>query len=281
MVGNLAMESGRQMELRIRPFEFRILKVLRAHFSSSAFEPKTFFVLVSGGLDSMTLLHCFARVFGALGGALASKNVFQAAPVLKVLHFHHNTRGRENDLEEALVADTCLKLGCSVEVEKWAHPPRADFHELARKWRNECVQKRVHREQLEGRDAVICTAHHSNDVVETMLLNLVRGCGVDGLLALPEWNPKSRKLRPFVGVTRCEILEYAKETGVEWLEDSSNSKLDYQRNKLRHLVLPVLHEINPSYAEAFVRCQKNLAQVSLQEKPRVSQLGHSHVSLKV
>ena len=105
-------------------------------------------------------------------------------------------------------------------------------------------------EQLEEKEFdYILTAHHIDDSLETFVINLSRGTGLDGLLGIPAMNDTI--LRPMLIFTRDEIEAYAKENAIIWREDSSNASDNYLRNKIRHHLVPVLKEINPNFLDSF------------------------------
>src|SRR5690606_9195912 len=93
------------------------------------------------------------------------------------------------------------------------------------------------------------TAHHLNDALETILLNLARGTGIDGLPGVPL--KKNRFVRPMLFASRIELEAFARGASLQWREDASNATDDYQRNVIRHKVIPVLREINPNLETTF------------------------------
>ncbi len=107
----------------------------------------------------------------------------------------------------------------------------------------------------------ILTAHHANDNIETVLINLTRGSSLNGLIGIPSVNGKI--VRPLLNFTRAEIEQFTIANNIVWREDASNASSKYFRNKIRHEVLPVLQELNPSLLSTFNR---NIAYLSLQEK---------------
>jgi tRNA(Ile)-lysidine synthase len=104
-------------------------------------------------------------------------------------------------------------------------------------------------------DAVL-TAHHADDNLETFFINLSRGSGLDGLVGIP--NKNKYVIRPLLLFTRAQILEYASENKLKWREDSSNASLYYQRNHLRHELMPALKTIYPSIINALQSTQNYL-----------------------
>lgn len=99
---------------------------------------------------------------------------------------------------------------------------------------------------------VIMTAHNKNDVAETMLLHLIRGCGIEGLTGISAIN-NNKIVRPLLSFSKKEILQYLLEHKLSWKEDVTNSDIKYTRNKIRHEIIPRLEEINPSFLDAASR----------------------------
>ena len=188
---------------------------------------------VSGGADSVCLLHW-------LKGQAAEKGF-----TLTAAHFNHRLRGAESDRDAAFVEKLCRewKVPCVVgtgDVSGEAQRRGAGIEETARALRYDFLERTA--AEL-GAD-LIATAHNANDNVETMLLHLIRGSGLQGLTGI---RPRRGKLiRPFLTTTRAEILAYLKEHQLPHVEDSTNADTAYARNKLRHQVIPLLGELNPA-----------------------------------
>ena len=109
--------------------------------------------------------------------------------------------------------------------------------------------------KLKAREFVV-TAHHADDNLETFIINLSRGTGIDGLCGIPERN--EHVLRPILPFSRSEILCYAQANAIEWREDASNDDTKYLRNKIRHQLLPVLKELHPTFDKNFTKTQHYL-----------------------
>lgn len=188
---------------------------------------------VSGGADSVCLLHW-------LKGQAAEKGF-----TLTAAHFNHRLRGAESQRDAAFVEKLCKewKVPCVVgtgDVSGEAQHRGAGIEETARAMRYDFLERTA--EKLGA--ALIATAHNANDNVETMLLHLIRGSGLQGLTGI---RPRRGKLiRPFLTTTRAEILAYLKEHQLSHVEDSTNADTAYARNKLRHQVIPLLEELNPA-----------------------------------
>jgi len=187
---------------------------------------------VSGGLDSVVMTELFREIGQPIGLA----------------HVNFGMRGAESDGDEAFVRTLGEQLGVAVYVrhadtESFARERGISIQMAARElrytWFNELAQ-------AEGY-AGIATAHHRDDAIETVLLNMTRGTGLAGLLGIA---PKTGRLvRPLLFADRAELELYARERSLRWREDASNASDHYRRNRLRHAVLPVLRELNPALSE--------------------------------
>ncbi|MBS1681069.1 MAG: tRNA lysidine(34) synthetase TilS [Bacteroidetes bacterium] len=189
---------------------------------------------VSGGIDSMVMLRLFHD---------ARFNV-------SVAHCNFKLRGTESDGDEEFVQHVCQKFSIPffskqfntkefAENNSWSTQMAA--RELRYRWFDEL--------SLQNNFSCVATAHHLNDSIETVLLNLVRGTGMAGLDGIA---PKNKKIiRPLLFATRSQIEIYARENKIEWREDSSNTSDDYQRNFVRHKITPLLKELNPSFENSF------------------------------
>ena len=188
---------------------------------------------VSGGADSVCLLHWLK--------GRAAENGF----TLTAAHFDHRLRGAESHRDAAFVEKLCKewKIPCVVgtgDVSGEARRRGTGIEETARALRYDFLEETA--ERL-GAD-LIATAHNANDNVETMLLHLIRGSGLQGLTGI---RPRRGKLiRPFLTATRAEILAYLEEHRLPHVEDSTNTDTAYARNRLRHQVIPLLEELNPA-----------------------------------
>jgi tRNA(Ile)-lysidine synthase len=191
-------------------------------------------IAISGGMDSVVLTHLCHKL--KLNFALA--------------HCNFNLRGKESDADEDFVLQLAEDLNVEVFIESFDTESYSKSHKLSTQmaarelrynWFNELM------EQL-GFDYVL-TAHHADDNLETFLINLTRGTGLEGLMGIPQIN--GRTVRPLLPFTRQEIEAYAKDNKLKWREDSSNASTKYLRNKLRHQVVPTLKEINPELLQNF------------------------------
>ncbi|MFN2421665.1 MAG: tRNA lysidine(34) synthetase TilS [Gemmatimonadota bacterium] len=201
-------------------------------------------VAVSGGLDSMTLLALLAR--DRVGGDLE----------IVAAHFDHGTRGAESAADGRFVATVARKWGARARLGRGDAPERARRKgsgpmAAARELRYAFLARVVADESA----ALVATAHHRDDLVETVVLRIARGTSPDGLAALRPLDrindaPLARPLLPF---RREAIAAWAEATGVPFREDPSNVDPRYPRSRVRHEVVPLLSALNPRVDEAVVR----------------------------
>lgn len=195
-------------------------------------------IAVSGGIDSVVLTHLCSNM--GLNISLA--------------HCNFNLRGKESDADEDFVLQLAEDLELEVFVESFETNAFAKDEKLSIQMAARTL--RYHwffelSEQL-GFDYIL-TGHHADDNLETFLINLTRGTGLDGLLGIPVLNENI--VRPLLNFSREDIEAYAKEHKLKWREDSSNDSTKYLRNKLRHDVIPILKGINPQFLQNFSKTQ--------------------------
>lgn len=202
-------------------------------------------VALSGGADSVALL----RVLLHLGYRC------------EAAHCNFHLRGEESMRDEAFVVSLTEKLGVRLyrtdfDTEAYAAAKGISIEMAARDLRYEWFGNL--REEIGAE--VIAVAHHRNDSVETLLLNLVRGTGINGLRGIRAVN--GRVVRPLLCVDRNEILSYLERLGQNFVTDSTNLQDNFTRNKIRHQVIPVLETINPSAVEAMADTAARLSEVA-------------------
>lgn len=202
---------------------------------------KKLLLAVSGGIDSMVL----TAIFHSLNYDIS------------LAHCNFNLRGTESDKDESFVQNVGQKLAiktfCSCfDTKSYAQENKISTQIAARdlryKWFKELSAK--------NKFDYILTAHHLDDNLETFIINLTRGTGLDGLTGIPVVNNKI--IRPLLNFSRNEIESYANQNQIEWREDQSNSTTKYTRNKIRHQIVPILKEINPSLLSSFQKTITNL-----------------------
>ena len=206
---------------------------LHSHIQSfiKQFPAEKYFLAVSGGADSMALLHVFSSL---------------QLPI-EVLHVNYHLRGNDSDLDQKLVEDFCEKNKIPFHLHsvflKEKLKQGGNLQALARQERYTFFEKK----QNKNPNAYVVLAHHQNDQIETFWLQLLRNSGMLGLAGMKEQN--GIYLRPFLSISKEELVKYLEENQVIWREDVSNTKNDYLRNRLRNEVLPVLKSTFPDLNE--------------------------------
>lgn len=197
-------------------------------------------VAVSGGMDSMALAHIFHAI----------------KQPIHIAHVHHGKRAA-SDEEADFVATWCVERTLRYSIKKLNpadKPANENFQDWARNARYAFFREIAKQQQC----SYIATAHHFNDKVETFFAHALRGAGLNGLTSLQANN--ANLIRPFIDITQPEILEYATSVGLLWREDESNASNIYQRNRIRHQLMPVLSEIKNTYASGLRATMANLQQ---------------------
>jgi len=184
---------------------------------------------VSGGIDSMVMTHLFLQTGNKLG----------------IAHCNFSLRAEESDLDEEMVSKYAAEHNIEMfstrfETKAYARENGLSVQMAARELRYRWFEQ-IRKDH--GYDS-IAIAHNLNDNIETMMINLIRGTGVPGLTGMkPDVN---NIIRPMLFATRQEIIYYCNRNSINYREDLSNADTKYLRNKIRHLIIPMLKEINPS-----------------------------------
>ena len=231
-----------------------VLSFLRQH----GFQPPAgscAIAAVSGGTDSMCLLDVLHGISREYGWTVCAA------------HFNHCLRGDEADRDERFVQNYCASAGIPFysgreDVSRWAAEHRMGVEAAGRELRYRFLE-----EIREKTGAVfIATAHNADDNTETVLMHLLRGTGTAGLCGIqPQFG---RVIRPLLFASRSDIEEYNVSRGISWLDDSTNGDDSLLRNRLRHQVIPVLKDINPSFSDA---CRR-LARLASPDEQALSSL---------
>ncbi len=226
---------------------YEVIETVRAVLDTHAVRGCNVCIALSGGLDSVVLLHAMLVLAPSRGIKL------------KAIHVDHGLHESASQWAE-FCRDICDKQGVplSVECVTVVRDSGLGTEAAARNARYAAFAK------VEA--DFLALAHHRDDQVETFLLQLLRGAGATGLSAMPvqrslrDGGP--RLLRPLLGVTRLQVASFAVAHKLNWIDDISNAELAYDRNFVRHAVLPVIEKRFPAYRKTFARASRNLAEAA-------------------
>ncbi|MFD2202107.1 tRNA lysidine(34) synthetase TilS [Shivajiella indica] len=190
-------------------------------------ESSKYLLALSGGLDSVTLGHL----------------LIESGIDFEIAHVNYGLRAEESDGDEDFVRNQAIVWGKQIHIKR---VPKSAFQQepgsiqmIARKIRYDWFEELLLQENLKG----VIVAHNFEDQVETILLNLLRGTGIEGVYGMSE--KRGYIIRPLLPFHRRQIKSYLESKGINWREDSSNEKIDYKRNFLRNEILPLLEEKFP------------------------------------
>ncbi|MEX0291590.1 MAG: tRNA lysidine(34) synthetase TilS, partial [Flavobacteriaceae bacterium] len=227
---------------------------------------RPFLLACSGGVDSVVLAHLCS----------ASKLEFALA------HCNFKLRAEASDEDAAFVAGLAKNLNVEFFVKDFETNSYVENNKVSVQMAARTLRYRWFKELMQTTHYnYLITAHHADDNLETFLINLSRGTGIDGLSGIPE---KTETIgRPLLPFSREEILSYAKQAQITWREDASNADTKYLRNKIRHELVPKLKELHPTFEKNFRKTQKFLAGttevldahiVAIKDKLFVEKKGH-------
>ena len=202
-----------------------------------------YLIALSGGADSVALL------------LLLKEHGFN----VHAAHCNFHLRGVESDRDEAFCVELCQRLGVELHRAHFDTHEYAELHKVSIEMAARELRYRWFEQLRQDIGAAgICVAHHRDDSVETVLLNLVRGTGLRGLTGIQPRN--GYILRPLLCVSRAEIEAFLTEKGQKYVTDSTNLEADVLRNKVRLQVLPLLRELNPAVSENIQRTSEHLGE---------------------
>lgn len=189
-----------------------------------------FLIAVSGGADSISLLHLFKYM-----------NLR-----IQALHCNFGLRGKESNMDEQFVKRFCDSYGIPLSVKKfdtlgYARQNSLSIEMAARELRYNWFREMKEKKKMD----YIVTGHHADDLAETVLINMCRGTSIKGLTGIKPIN--GDLLRPLLDCSRTDILQYIQDNQLGYRTDSTNNSLDFVRNKIRHRIIPVCKEINPAF----------------------------------
>lgn len=224
-----------------------LLKIVERYISDHCLLNKAerHIVALSGGADSVALLLALREL----------------GYIVEAAHCNFHLRGEESNRDESFVKDLCQRLGVSLHLAHFDTREYAALHkvsiEMAARDLRYAYFERL-RQDIGA--ATICVAHHREDSVETMLINLVRGTGLHGLTGICPRN--GRIARPLLSVGRSEIEDFLKSKSQTFVTDSTNLNDDVMRNKIRLDIMPLLRSINPSADLCMARTAERMAEAA-------------------
>ena len=204
---------------------------------------KKLLIAISGGIDSVVLSHL----------------LHQLNYTISLAHCNFQLRGEDSDLDEKFIKNLGTELDITTfsiqfETDKYSKKNKLSTQLAARKLRYDWFQQLTEENNFD----YVLTAHHADDNLETFLINLTRGAGLDGLTGIPPVNKNI--IRPLLVFSREEIEEYALKNNIKWRKDGSNFETKYVRNKIRHKIIPILKELNPSLLKTHNKTIESLKQ---------------------
>ena len=216
-----------------------LLKTLAPWRNASAWH-----IAFSGGLDSTVLLHLLVSLANT-----------ESLPPLSAVHVHHGLQAAADAWSSHCQA-LCDSLGIPLQVLRVQVQPGASLERAARNARYQAFT------EVTGAGEVLLTAQHRDDQAETLLFRLLRGAGVRGLAAMPEYRPLAPGylVRPLLAVSREALEAYAHEHQLKWIEDPSNADPRFSRNYLRHQVFPALTQRWPQAVSSLARAAEHLSE---------------------
>lgn len=237
--------------MKSKSLQFKFNEILKNH----NFTFRRYLLAISGGVDSMVLLDLFR----------------QTSANFQVAHCNFQLRGEDSNGDEEFVRNYCGLHNIpfhSVRFDVEAYQKTGNYSvEMA--CRNLRYDWFAEIQQINHLDDLV-TAHHSDDNIETFLINLSRGTGLKGLVGMQIDNGKI--FRPLLNFTKNDLLEFAKNNTLAWREDYTNATDDYIRNKIRHHILPVLKEVHTQFDENFLATLSHINDNYLIVQQRVNEI---------
>lgn len=234
-----------------------MLQELTTHINTnfSFLKEKKLLIAISGGIDSVVLTHL----------------LYQLNQNISLAHCNFQLRNDQSNLDELFVKNLGNSLNISVlstkfETKKYALEHKLSIQLAARELRYNWFDTLVKKYHFD----YVLTGHHADDNLETFLINLTRGSGLDGLKGIPSVNGKI--IRPLLIFSRKEIQEFASKNNIEWREDTSNYETKYVRNKIRHQIIPVLKELNPNLLKTHQKTTDSLKESQQIISDRIQQV---------
>jgi tRNA(Ile)-lysidine synthase len=208
-------------------------------------------VAVSGGIDSMVLLDLLREY----------------SDKVNVAHSNFQLRGQNSIQDEQLVESYCKGHQLTCHIKRFdTKLPKQSTQMAARTLRYNWFEELC----SSNRYDIVLTAHHADDNIETLLINIIRGTGIEGIAGIPEEN--GRIIRPLLPFYKSEIVDYAKAHQIPWREDHSNQSDHYQRNAIRHHVIPELAKLHPKVLDNIIKTINFTREAALVVQQQTEQL---------
>ena len=219
-------------------------------------------VALSGGGDSVALLHCLKQ------------NKMQ----LSAVHIHHGIRQKEADLDANFVQNLCKAWEIPLLLKKFDVPLLARQNKMTVEEMGRKIRYQIFYELLKGKTDIVVTAHHSDDNVESLLFNLFRGSAIKGICGITACYPAENGyiVRPMLNVTKQEILNYLQRNNLQWREDSTNQDIKYTRNFIRNCMLKDAEKYFPQYAKRIT----NFCKIAKQDDDFLQELAKKELKIE-
>ena len=216
-------------------------------------------VACSGGVDSVVLVHLLKK----------------AGYPFMILHCNFNLRGEESMRDELFVRQLASSLGVDLEVKSFDTKTAMETmgkgtQETARILRYSWFSEMVEQKHQPNKKTYLLTAHHGDDLAETMAMNFFRGTGIAGLHGIPERSGTA--IRPLLFARRSEILDYATGSTIQWVDDSSNLDDHYTRNLFRNIIFPEVQKVFPAATVNLMESAKRFTEIELLYRQRINEL---------
>ncbi|MCI0525510.1 MAG: tRNA lysidine(34) synthetase TilS [Acidobacteria bacterium] len=242
-----------KLEKKLRASLIRLGVGLRSRDTKSSEAEPRIVVAVSGGADSTALFDALAR--------LCERGAVRATVL--AAHLNHQLRGEESEGDDRFVRDMAARMGAPIfieriDVDERARAEKRNLEATARRLRYDFLRRMAEQNNAE----YVLTAHTHDDQAETILMRLLRGAGAEGLRGIHETlalGERSKLIRPMLKVTRGEVIAHCEYHGLGYRVDASNLDPDFTRNRIRHELLPLLRDFNPSVEDALSRAAGLLA----------------------
>ena len=228
-------------EFLLSRVETALCEILQQVNQNDARQPTILLLGLSGGCDSVGLLHALVKILApTFQLKLEKENVFLQ---LHAIHFDHQQRGGESDDDRAFVTTLCEDLGVPLHTFYW-ESGLPFSQDIGRNWRQNTMVTLLHA-LAPSQQGVILTAHHKDDSIESLLLKLLRGVHITNLSGIEPWMPIEQVIvgRPLIGLSKAHIQAFLESHQLLWRDDSSNTSDKYKRNRIRNELLPLMADI--------------------------------------